>query len=190
MSRTKNLPAESRARRRTPPVGVRIKGIQGNVATFGSPGPAVDAWRRQLKAALGTASDVFVDMSLHHLMHAARMPGAGPSEMAINGALAHIASFEAANEMEAALAVQSACTHMVIMVMFARIGGGNGGPHRLAGLGSTAAKLMRASCMQIETLRRLRGGGEQKIIIKHVTVNEGGQAIVGAVNPQTREVGR
>ena len=37
--------------------------------------------------------------------------------------------------MEAALAVQSACTHMVIMVMFARTGGGHGGPHRLPWIG-------------------------------------------------------
>jgi hypothetical protein len=71
---------------------------------------------------------------------------------------------------------------MVATVMFARIGGGHGGPHRLPGLGSTAAKLLRAYCTQIETYRRLRGGGEQKITVQHVTVNEGGQAIVGAVN--------
>ncbi len=44
--------------------------------------------------------------------------------------------------------------------------------------------------MQVETLRRLRGGCEQKIIVKHVTVNEGGQAIVGAINSQGHEVER
>lgn len=92
--------------------------------------------------------------------------------------------------MEAALAVQSACTHMVIMVMFARTGGGHGGPHRLPGLGSTAAKLLRASCTQVETYRRLRVGGEKKIIVKHVTVNEGGQAIVGAVGSQRTRIHR
>jgi hypothetical protein len=185
---TKNLPATSRAPRRSPPVRIRIKGIQSNTASFGSPTTNEEVWRKQLKAALGTASDAFVDMSLHHLMHAARMPGCGPSEMAINGALAHIASFEVTNETEAALAVQSACTHMVIMVMFARIGGGAAASHRLSGLGSTAAKLLRAFCIQIETIRRLRGGGEQKIIVKHVTVNDGGQAIVGAVNSRAHEV--
>lgn len=188
MSRTKNLPAVSLARRRSPPVGVRMKGIQGNVATFGSPGLADDAWRRQLKAALGTASDAFVDMSLQHLLRAARMPEGGASELAINGALAHVASFAPRNEMEAALAVQNACTHMVIMVIFARIGGGHGGPHRLPGLGSTAAKLLRASCSQVETFRRLRGGGgDQNIRVEHVHVHEGGQAIVGAVNSRAYE---
>jgi hypothetical protein len=37
---------------------------------------------------------------------------------------------------------------------------------------------------------RLRNGGEQKIIVKHVTVNEGGQAIVGTVNSRAHEVER
>ena len=61
-----------------PPVRIRIKGIQGNVVSFGSPGPADHVWRKQLKAALGTVSDAFVDMALHHLERAARMPGARP----------------------------------------------------------------------------------------------------------------
>jgi hypothetical protein len=79
---------------------------------------------------------------------------------------------------------------MVAMVMMARIRGGQGGDRCLRGLASAAAKLMRAHCMQVETYRRLRGSGEQKIIVKHVTVNEGGQVIVGAVNSQAHEVER
>ena len=63
--------------------------------SFGSPSTNEEVWRKQLKAALGTVSDAFVDMSLHHLERAARMPGDGPSDMAINGALAHIAAFDA-----------------------------------------------------------------------------------------------
>jgi hypothetical protein len=187
---TKNLPATSRAPRRPPPVRVRIKKIQANVATFGSPGPTDQVWRRQLTAALGSVSGDFVEMALHHLERAARMPSNGPSEMAINGALAIIAAFAPRNEMESALAVQLACTHMVAMVMLARIGGGHGGDRPLPSLASASAKLLRAYCTQVETYRRLRGGGEQKIIVKHVTVNEGGQAIVGAVNSQAHEVER
>jgi hypothetical protein len=184
---TKNLPATSRAPRRSPPASIRIKSIQGNVVSFASPGPADHIWRRQLKTALGTESDAFVDMTLHHLERAARMPGAGPSDMAINGAIAVITAFAPKNEMEAALALQAACTHMVAMVMMARIGGGHGGPHRLPGLASASAKLLRAYCTQIETYRRLRGGGEQNIRVEHVHVHEGGQAIVGAVSALARE---
>ena len=88
MTGTGNPPAPWRAKRRSSPVQVRISGIQGNEVAFVSPGPAHDVWRKQLKTALGTTSDAFVDMALHHLERAARMPGDGPSDLAISGALA------------------------------------------------------------------------------------------------------
>jgi hypothetical protein len=143
MIRSKNLPATSRARHQFPPVTVRMTGIQSDTAVFGSPGPTEEVWRNQLRAALGTASDPFVDMSLQHLMRAARMPGGGPTDIAINGALAIIAAIGPQNELEAALALQAACVHMAAMVMMARIGGGHGGDRRLSALGSTAAKLLK-----------------------------------------------
>ena len=190
MSRTKNLSTTPRAPRRLPPAGVRITGIQGNIVAFASAGPAHEVWRKQLKTGLGTGSDAFVDMALHHLERAARMPGAGPSDMAMEGGLAIVAAFAPKNEVEAALALQAACLHMTSMVMMARIGGGHGGERRLPPLAAAAAKLSRAFCTAVETHRRLRGGGEQKITVQHVTVNDGGQAIVGAVNPQTGQVER
>ena len=38
--------------------------------------------------------------------------------------------------------------------------------------------------VQVEALKRYRTGGEQKVTVQHVTVNDGGQAIVGSVSPQ------
>jgi hypothetical protein len=35
--------------------------------------------------------------------------------------------------------------------------------------------------MQMEALKRYRTGGQQKVTVEHVTVNDGGQAIVGSV---------
>jgi hypothetical protein len=186
---SQDLPAISRRPRRSRPAAIRIKGIQGDVVSFASPGPADQVWRKQLKATLGTVSDSFVDMTLQHLEQAARLPGAGPSNVSINGALAVIAAFAPKNEVEAALALQAACVHMVAMVMMARIGGGHGGDRRLPVLASATAKLVRAYCASVETHRRLRVGGEQKITVQHVTVNEGGQAIVG-VNSRTPRVER
>ena len=129
MSKFENLPATSRRPRRMPPAKIGIKGIQGNVVSFGSPGLPDTAWRKQLKAAFGTLSNEFVDMALHHLERAARIPADSASDMAINGAIAMIA-FDPKNEMEAALALQAACTHMVAMAIMARIGGAGGSPHR------------------------------------------------------------
>ena len=40
---------------------------------------------------------------------------------------------------------------------------------------------MRAYSAQVETLRRLRHGGDQYVRVEHVHVNEGGQAVIGNV---------
>src|SRR5258707_15411157 len=164
-------------------------GIQGNVVSFGSPGPTEPTWRKQLKTSFCTVSDAFVDMALHHLERAARVPGDGASDMAINGAIAMIAARAPKDEIEAALALQMACTHMAAMAVMSRIGGAGGGPQRLPGLASASAKLLKAFCTQVETFRRLRGGGDQNIRVEHVHVYEGGQAIVGAVNSRASQDG-
>jgi hypothetical protein len=41
----------------------------------------------------------------------------------------------------------------------------------------------------MEALKRYGTGGEQKVTVQHVTVNEGGQAIVGAVSHAPGGVG-
>src|SRR5262245_60160025 len=46
---------------------------------------------------------------------------------------------------------------------------------------SQANKLSRSCAVLIEALNRHRGKGQQKVTVEHVTVNAGGQAIVGAV---------
>jgi hypothetical protein len=45
-----------------------------------------------------------------------------------------------------------------------------------------ATKLLRTFTGQMEALKRYRTGGQQKVTVEHVHVNEGGQAIVGTIN--------
>jgi hypothetical protein len=49
---------------------------------------------------------------------------------------------------------------------------------------SHAAKLTRANASQVEALTKYRGKGQQKVIVEHVHVYQGGQAIVGNVDPR------
>jgi hypothetical protein len=51
----------------------------------------------------------------------------------------------------------------------------------------TFNKLARTVAAQLEALKRYRTTREQKVTVEHVTVNDGGKAIVGNVIP--REVG-
>jgi hypothetical protein len=49
-------------------------------------------------------------------------------------------------------------------------------------------KLARIYVAQMEALKRYRTGGEQKVTVQHVSVNDGGQAIVGDVVQTSRPV--
>ena len=59
------------------------------------------------------------------------------------------------------------------------------GDRTVAGMASAAARLLRAYATQVEALRRLRNGGSQTVRIEHVHVNEGGQAVIGNLNPNS-----
>jgi len=47
-----------------------------------------------------------------------------------------------------------------------------------------AIKFQRTFCAQVEALQKLRNSGKQKITVEHVTVQAGGQAVVGNVTHQ------
>jgi len=50
-----------------------------------------------------------------------------------------------------------------------------------------ATRLMRVFNEQVETMAKLKGkAGQQRVVVEHVTVAAGGQAIVGAVPPGGR----
>ena len=62
---------------------------------------------------------------------------------------------------------------------------------RVTRLAGAASRLMVAYQQGLVTLDRLRAGGKQTIIVQHVQVNEGGQAVVaGKVKPGAKGGGR
>ena len=166
-----------------PPVRVKLRRVNASLAKNYPPDGESKAWWKRLKKALGTTSSDFVNASLFQLQAAARLPGSGICEMTVNAALAMIEAAAPKDEIEGALAVQMACTHSAAMAVLARLGGGGGSEQRVAALGSTAARLLRAYSTQIEVLRRLRHGGNQYMRVEHVHVNDGGQAVIGNVKP-------
>jgi hypothetical protein len=104
-----------------------------------------------------------------------------PNESAINFLLSVIKGAKPKDQFEAMLAAQMAAIHTATMT-FTR---------RLANVETIEQqdsaerafnKLARTYAMQMEALKRYRTGGEQKVTVQHVSVNEGGQAIVGTVN--------
>jgi hypothetical protein len=183
MKKTNNLltPVANQPGRR--PVRVKLRHINASLAKAYPPDGESKIWWTRLKQALGTSSSDFVNASLIQLQAAARLPCGGISEIAFNAALAMIEAAAPKDEMEAALAIQMACTHAAAMSVLARFGSGGGTERRVVALGSAAARLLKAYSAQVEVFRRLRHGGQQLVRVEHVHINEGGQAIIGNVRP-------
>ncbi len=135
--------------------------------------------REDMMRALGTDSAEFTDGVLRQLANAVSL-GGGADEEAINFALAVIAGIEPKDELETMLAMQMAAIHLATMTFTRRLAHVETLDQQHGSEGALN-KLARTFAMQLEALKRYRTGGEQKVIVQHVNVNEGGQAIVGTV---------
>jgi hypothetical protein len=90
-----------------------------------------------------------------------------------------IAGVKPQDQMEAMLASQMAAIHLATM----KVAGMLSRAHhdkQLETAERTLNRLARTFTMQMDTLKRYRSSGQQ-VIVKHVTVNDGGQAIVGDI---------
>jgi hypothetical protein len=107
-------------------------------------------------------------------------------------AISMIAEWAPQNAMEAMLIAQIIATQeKALFFLKAATGGGQTLVAQQAAM-NFATRLMRLNLEQIEALQKLRGkSGQQKVVVEHVHVhvNEGGQAIVGAVNAAKGEGG-
>lgn len=93
-----------------------------------------------------------------------------------NAALSFIESMEPQNQAEVLLLLQMYVTHDASIRALAMLGSAEWLPHAQA-FGNLAAKLLRTSQGQMDTLARMRRGGEQ--VVRHIHVdNRGGQAVI------------
>jgi hypothetical protein len=133
-----------------------------------------------LAQAFGTSRGSFVDGLLNQLANASVKEGK-VDEHVLNSMIALVASFKPQDELEATLAAQMAVVHVALMNFARRL-------NQVETLQQQHSaerafnKLARTFTTQVEALKRYGTGGEQKVTVKHVTVNSGGQAIVGNVS--------
>ena len=138
-----------------------------------------------LMDALGTTDMDFFNGLVDQLARATA-DGAEVNEKGINFMLSIIKDIEPRDQLEAMLAAQIAAVHIAAMTVGRRLANvENIAQHDSAERAFN--KLARTYVAQIEALKRYRTGGEQKVTVQHVTVGEGGQAIVGNVTQGQRE---
>jgi len=111
----------------------------------------------------------------------------------LNDTLVCIGDIKPKDSIEAMLATQMLAIHNAAMKNLTRANRLlNSRVYKEIELGSkafnVANKLARTYTMQMEALQRYRGKGQQKMVIEHVNVNSGGQAIIGNVESNKKLV--
>jgi hypothetical protein len=129
--------------------------------------------------AVNSRSHAFLEGLFSQISNASAIGGKA-NEKDINFMVSVVASIKPKEEIEAMLAAQMAAVHMSAMISARRLANAETLEQRDSAE-RTFNKLTRTFAAQVEALKRYRTGGEQKVTVEHVTVNSGGQAIVGNV---------
>lgn len=109
----------------------------------------------------------------------------------LNAVLVVLSGISPKNELESMLAIQMCATHHLSMESIRRANLADQTSEGRSININGSIKLMSLFLQQTEGLQRLKGKVNQKIVVEHVTVNEGGKAIVGNVSsaPNLKERG-
>ncbi|MGH8533673.1 MAG: hypothetical protein ACREV1_13320 [Gammaproteobacteria bacterium] len=102
-------------------------------------------------------------------------------EFVVDAALAAVQEIEPHDGVEAMLAVQMVAVHNAAMGFLRKATLPEQTFEGVDANVNRAAKLLRTYVAQVEALSRLRTKGQQTIKVEHVTVESGGQAVVGNV---------
>jgi len=152
---------------------------KGNVASISVDHADEAVGQSLLMEALGTAEVDFLDGLLGQLANVGTK-GRVVDERGLNFMLSVVKGVEPKVQVEAMLAAQMAAVHDATMTFARRLNHVENIPQQDSAE-RAFNKLARTFALQVEALKRYRSGGEQTVRVEHVTVNEGGQAIVGSV---------
>jgi hypothetical protein len=166
---------ERRKRKRAPRFEVTYVGDVANVTAANDDSIYEHA---QLTDLLATADTAFSAGILGQIANIART-GKQLSTRDLNFALATVRAIDPRDSTEALLAVQMAAVHNATMVAARRLTHTDTIPQQDSA-SNMLNKLARTFAAQIETLKRYRADGEQKVTVQHQHVNvSANQAVVG-----------
>jgi hypothetical protein len=174
-----SLEAHFSRRRKRPPAPTMKVMVKSGVSEIGVDHPEPALGQALLMEAIGTAEPDFLDGLLGQLANAGTK-GRVVDEHGLNFMLAVVKGVEPRDQVEAMLAAQMAAVHNATMTFARRLNHVDNIPQQDSAV-CAFTKLARTFATQVEALKRYRTGGEQKVTVEHVTVNAGGQAIVGSV---------
>ena len=131
----------------------------------------------RIMRALGSAEPDFVKGLLNQIVLAGRLGKTlgGYDQGALDFTIATIRGIKPVDQLEAMLATQLSCVHSAFMNFSWRLNNAETLEERESAERSMN-RFARTFGMQMETLKRWRTGGEQKVTVQHVLVDQAGQA--------------
>jgi hypothetical protein len=137
----------------------------------------------RLKCLGGSQSDTWNDILANQTLQTLWLKHSdeGERDKQVRATAAALIGIAPQDELEGMMAAQLLAAHNAAMECYRRaMLGEQTFEGRRENL-SQANKLSRSFAVLLEALNRHRGKGQQKVTVEHVTVNAGGQAIVGSV---------
>jgi len=166
-----------RRRKRKPAPRMKVS-MEGEVASISVDHENQRVGYSLLMEALGTDELDFLDGIVGQLANVGTK-GRDVDERGLNFMLAVVKGIEPKDQVETMLAAQMATVHSATMTFARRLNHVETIPQQDSAE-RTLNKLARTFAAQVETLKKYRTGGEQKVT--HVSVNDNAQAIVGTVS--------
>ena len=162
------------------PLAPRLRVTENDGATTICPDhPEPSVGSVLLMDALGTGDWDFLEGFLTQLAGAGAK-GRKVDGQTLNFLLSVVKGIAPKDQVEALLAAQMAAVHTAMMTFAWRLTHVKTIPQQDSAE-RAFNKLGRTFAAQVEALKRYRSRGDQTVRVEHVTVNEGGQAIVGNV---------
>jgi hypothetical protein len=162
-------------------VGTKVKTENGATQILQGPQHSdIDGWRAQFVAAFGTTSETVVHIEAERIAKALRQRDGKIDPGELDTVIAIVSGQRPKNELEAMVICQMAVTHALTMRSFGNLNRSNEIQQQDSNA-LTVARLTKAFGSQVDALAKLRRGGEQRVVVEHVHIHAGAQAIVGAV---------
>jgi hypothetical protein len=169
---------------------VKLEPLPGGGVYIGPDHPMRALWVMALQQVFGTVSSDFAGLMLDELAAAVTVDRDTIDEQTLNGILGALHGINPGDEVEAMLAAQMVATHLAAMECLRRARApGQTFEGRDMNL-RHATKLTRTYTMQVESLKRYRSKGEQRVVVQHqhvnVTAERAAVQVNGGVDPAPR----
>jgi hypothetical protein len=182
------LAKRKKARRPAPRFTVEQEGAQVRIAPAGV---HADAAAARVMNAFGTTSNELAERLMTQIITATHIqpPGTPVSAETLNAALAAVTGIAPQDEAEAMLAAQMVSVHWLAMTMLQRAALDQPSFEIYDSIVNRATKLLRTYTAQLETLKRYRSAGEQRVVVQHQHVNVTADQAAVQVNGVTPDPG-